>query len=102
MKLEIFEPTMCCPTGICGPSVDEKLVKVGENIEILKGKHEGLDIQRYQPQTHPFVFMGNMTVSSLLQENGQQVLPITVLDGKVIKQGEYPTLEEMEEAVRGE
>jgi hypothetical protein len=102
MKLEIFEPTMCCPTGICGPSVDEILVKVGENIEILKSKYEGIDIQRYQPQTHPFVFMGNMTVSSLVKENGQSVLPITVYNGKIIKQGEYPTLEEMEEAVRGE
>lgn len=102
MKLEIFEPTMCCPTGICGPSVDENLVRVSENLDILKGKHIGIDIQRYQPQTHPMKFMANMTVSSLLQENGQQALPVTFYNGKIIKQGEYPTLEEMEEAVRGE
>ena len=36
MKIEIFEPTMCCSSGICGPSVDENLVKISENIEILK------------------------------------------------------------------
>ena len=102
MKLEIFEPTMCCSTGICGPSVDENLVKISENIEIIKKEFEGLDVQRYQPQTHPFAFMGNMTVSSLVKENGQSVLPITVLNGKVIKQGVYPTLEELKSNLRGE
>lgn len=36
MKIEIFEPTMCCSSGICGPSVDGKLVQISEDIEILK------------------------------------------------------------------
>lgn len=38
MKIEFFEPPMCCPTGLCGPSPDEKIVKLNENIEILKKK----------------------------------------------------------------
>ena len=36
MKIEIFEPTMCCSSGICGPSVDENLVRINEDIELLK------------------------------------------------------------------
>jgi hypothetical protein len=27
MKIEIYDPPMCCPSGVCGPSVDPKLVK---------------------------------------------------------------------------
>ncbi|MEX6587460.1 arsenite efflux transporter metallochaperone ArsD [Paraclostridium bifermentans] len=102
MKIEIFEPTMCCSTGICGPSVDEKLVKISEDIEILKDEFKGLTIERYQPQTHAMKFMSNMDVGKLVRENGQQILPITVLDGKVIKSGAYPSLEELKSSLRGE
>ena len=27
-KIEIFDPAMCCSTGICGPSVNENLLRV--------------------------------------------------------------------------
>ncbi|WP_343338437.1 Arsenical resistance operon trans-acting repressor ArsD [Terrisporobacter petrolearius] len=102
MKIEIFEPTMCCSSGICGPSVDTNLVKISENIEILKNEFEGIVVERYQPQTHAMKFMSNMEVGKLVKEKGQQILPITVLDGKVIKIGEYPTLEELKSNLRGE
>lgn len=101
MKIEIFEPTMCCSTGICGPSVDGKLVKISEDIETLKNEFKGLTIERYQPQTHSMKFMTNMEVGKLIKEKGQQILPITVLDGKVIKSGEYPSLEELKSNLGG-
>lgn len=102
MKIEIFEPTMCCSTGICGPGVDEKLVKISEDIEVLKSEFDGLVVERYQPQTHSMNFMANMEVGKLVRENGQKILPITVLNGKVIKSGSYPTLEELKLNLRGE
>lgn len=102
MKIEIFEPTMCCSSGICGPSVDENLVKISENIEILKSEFEGLVVERYQPQTHAMKFMANMEVGRLIRESGQKILPITVIDGKVIKTGEYPALDELKSSLRGE
>ena len=102
MKIEIFEPTMCCSSGICGPSVDSNLVKISENIEILKNEFKGLIVERYQPQTHAMKFMANMEVGKLVKENGQQILPITIVDGKVIKSGKYASLEELKLALRGE
>lgn len=102
MKIEIFEPTMCCSSGICGPSVDNKLVKISEDIEALKKDFKGIDIQRYQPQTHSMQFMMNMEVGNLVRQNGQKILPITVVNGKVVKSGEYATLDEMIVALRGE
>lgn len=102
MKLEFFEMTMCCSTGICGPSVDERLIKLQENIEYLKKTYEGLEIERYQPQTHSMKFMTNREVFALMKEKRKEALPITVFDKKLIKQGEYPTLEELEKAIRGE
>ena len=102
MRIEIFEPTMCCSTGICGPSVDEKLVKISEDIETLKNEFKGIIIERYQPQTHSMKFMANMEVGKLVRKKGQKILPITVIDGKVIKSGAYPTLEEIKSNLRGE
>lgn len=102
MKVEIFEMTMCCSTGICGPSVNENLIKISEDIKTLKNEFEGIIIERYQPQTHAVNFRANVEVVNLVKENGQKILPITVVNGKLIKSGAYPTLEELKSNLRGE
>ncbi|SET28396.1 Arsenical resistance operon trans-acting repressor ArsD [Natronincola peptidivorans] len=94
MKVEFFDPPMCCPTGICGPSVDEKLVKVTENIDILKKK--GFEVERYMITQQPLKFREYEEVYRLVKEKGREILPITVVNGRVIKHSEYPTLEELQ------
>ena len=102
MKLEIFDPAMCCSTGICGPSVDERLVRIKENIEILKGKYEELEIHRYMISTHPLKFRTNRDVFALVKEKGKNALPITTLNGKIVAHGDYLTLDEMQKLIEGE
>ncbi|WP_432409440.1 arsenite efflux transporter metallochaperone ArsD [Wukongibacter sp. M2B1] len=99
MKIEFFEPAMCCSTGVCGPSVDEKLVKLMENIEYLKRKYEGIQIERYMVTQQPMKFKENEKVYKLVKDNGRKVLPITTVNGEVIKTRGYPTLEEMEKSL---
>lgn len=99
MIIEFFEPPMCCSTGVCGPSVDEKLVRLNQNIEFLKKKYPDLIILRYMITQQPQKFRGNQQVYSILQDKGQKVLPITTLNGKVIKTREYPSLKELEENI---
>ncbi|MCL6429778.1 MAG: arsenic metallochaperone ArsD family protein [Anaerolineae bacterium] len=31
-RLEIFDPPLCCPTGLCGPTVDKTLLDVNEMV----------------------------------------------------------------------
>lgn len=100
MKVEFFDPPMCCSTGICGPSVDERLVKVSENIETLKKR--GIEVERYMISQQPLKFRDNQEVYQLVKEKGKEVLPVTAVNGKVIKYGEYPTLEEIEKALGDE
>ncbi|SNR99414.1 Arsenical resistance operon trans-acting repressor ArsD [Anaerovirgula multivorans] len=100
MKVEFFDPPMCCSTGICGPSVDEKLVKVSENIDVLKKR--GIEVERYMISQQPLKFRDNQEVYQLVKEKGKEVLPVTVVNEKVIKYGEYPTLEEIEKALGAE
>ncbi len=88
-KLEIYEPPLCCPTGVCGPAPDPALAKLQENI--LRWKKEGIDVERLAINQAPQRFMANSTVVDLLTREGQEVLPIALLDGKVVCKGKYPT-----------
>jgi hypothetical protein len=102
MKIEFFEPPMCCATGLCGPAPDEKLVRLSQNIEILKNKYSGIEIERYMITTHPLKFRENENVYNLVKENGRKILPITTYNDEVIKTSDYASLEEMEKQIGDE
>jgi hypothetical protein len=88
-KIEIFDPAMCCSTGVCGPSVDPELLRVATVISAL-GKM-GAEIQRHNAASDPDGFVRNEAVASVLEKEGADVLPVTLLDGKIVKTKEYPT-----------
>ena len=91
-KMEIFEPAMCCSTGLCGPSIDPELLRVSTVISNLKKK--GVEVARYNLSSEPQAFMDSQTISRLISEKGPESLPATVVDGKVVKTQAYPTNEE--------
>lgn len=45
-KLEIYEPSPCCPTGVCGPAPDPALAVLQENILRWKKKRVDLLIRK--------------------------------------------------------
>lgn len=98
-RLEIFEPPMCCSTGLCGPSVDEKLVQLHTDIETLKTK--GMVVERYMITQQPLKFRENPAVYQLIREKGREVLPITTFNGEVIKTHQYPSMSEIEKGIEG-
>ena len=101
IRLEFFEPPMCCSTGLCGPSVDENLVQLQADIETLKAKYPGLIIQRYMITQQPLKFRDNPEVYQLVREKGKSTLPITTINGKVIKLRQYPNQTEIEQEIAG-
>jgi hypothetical protein len=94
-KLEIFDPALCCPTGVCGPSVDPELTRVATAIFLLEKR--GFDIKRYNLGTQPAKFVENIEVNKVLHDKGPDSLPVTVVDGKIAKIGVYPTNDELAE-----
>jgi hypothetical protein len=98
-RVEIFDPPMCCPTGLCGPTLDQTLLDVNEMILTLKA--EGVGVERYQMNSHPNAFLANAEVMRLVRDRQMGALPITVVDGQVVKVGNYPTLAEVESYLRG-
>lgn len=96
MKLELYEEALCCSTGVCGPSVDENLLRITGVFESLKNiKHVAAN--RYNLSSNPADFTKNEAVLKELQEKGNGCLPITLVDDKIVKTGSYPTNEEIQE-----
>ncbi len=92
--VEIYDPPMCCPTGLCGPTLDQMLLDVSDMILALAEK--GVVVERYQMTTNPQKFMANMEIMRLVREQQMAALPITAVNGQVIKVGAYPTLNEVQ------
>lgn len=97
--VEFFDPPMCCPTGLCGPTLDQTLLDLNEMIQTLQ--RENLRVERYQMTSHPNAFLGNADVMKLVREKQMEALPIIVVRGKVIKVGAYPNAEEIHHALNG-
>jgi Arsenical resistance operon protein ArsD len=96
-SVEIFDPPMCCPTGVCGPTIDPALLDMNEMVLALKS--EGIPVARYQMASHAQAFVNNREVFRLVREKQLAALPITVVNGRVLKVGAYPTLAEVREAM---
>lgn len=93
-KIEIYEKALCCETGVCGTEVDVELLRITSAVAELKAK--GVDIERANLSTKPERFINNAVVSGLIKERGVEILPLTLLDGKVVKEKIYPTNAELE------
>ena len=98
-EVEIFDPPMCCPTGMCGPTIDQTLLDLNEMILTLQT--QGVSVARYQMTSHPNAFLNNAEVMKIVLEKQMEALPITVVHGKVIKTQAYPTLEEVNTYLNG-
>lgn len=45
-KVSLYEPAMCCDTGVCGPGVDTELLRVSSIIQTLE-KADGVEVERF-------------------------------------------------------
>ena len=91
MKIQVFDPPMCCPTGICGPSINPELVRFAADLDWLK--HQGLEVERYNLSQQPEAFATNPVVKGALVTEGNSCLPLTLADGRIVCSGRYPSRE---------
>ena len=92
-KLQVYDPAMCCSTGVCGPSVDPVLPRFSADLEWLKSK--GVDVERYNLAQDVAAFAANSTVKQALNSQGTKCLPMILVDGRVVSQSDYPTREQL-------
>lgn len=92
-NIEIFDPAMCCSTGLCGPSIDPELLRISTVVNVLNKK--GFNVIRHNLSQKPQAYVTNIEVSNLLKSKGVNALPITILNGEIVKSGSYPTNKEI-------
>lgn len=92
-KIEIFDPALCCPTGVCGPDVDPELTRIARDIATLQNK--GYNIVRHNLAQNADPYVQNYEIQLLLEAEGVDALPATAVDGKIIKTHNYPTKTEL-------
>jgi alkylhydroperoxidase/carboxymuconolactone decarboxylase family protein YurZ len=93
ISIEVFDPAMCCSTGVCGPDVDEALADFANDVKWLKTN--GVDVQRFNLGQEPEAFKKNPQVLSKLQKGGSEVLPIIFVNGEIVSEGGYPDRESL-------
>ena len=87
-KVQVFDPALCCSSGVCGTDVDQNLVTFSADVDWAK--QHGLVIERLNLAQQPMAFAENAAVKGLLERSGESALPITLVNGEVAFAGRYP------------
>ena len=91
--LEVYDPVMCCSTGVCGTDVDETLAAFANDLKWLK--RIGVEVKRYNLGQEPEAFKGNQQILGRLQASGTAILPVILIDNQVMSEGGYPQREQL-------
>jgi hypothetical protein len=92
-KIQVFDPALCCSTGVCGVDVDQEKVTFAANVDWLKS--QGGQIERFNLAQQPMAFAENPIVKSFLGRSGAEALPLILVDGEVALAGRYPHRSEL-------
>lgn len=85
-KLEVYDPAMCCSTGVCGPEPDAALVAFAADLKWVE--EQGVAVQRYNLAHEPQAFAVNPAIVKEM-EAGMDRLPIIAVDGRIVSTGVY-------------
>jgi len=91
--IQIFDPAMCCSTGVCGVDVDQALVNFSADVGMARDA--GAQIERFNLAQQAQAFAENPTVKSFLDRSGQEALPLILVDGEIALAGRYPNRAEL-------
>lgn len=95
--IKIYDPAMCCSSGVCGPDVDPKLVQFAADLKQLQ--EQGVEVRRFNLAQNPAAFVENELVRDALTNTGEAALPLVLVGGAVTATGRYPSREELAAAL---
>lgn len=97
-RLDVYDPAMCCSTGVCGPQVDPVLVRFSADVKWLQD--QGVEVRRFNLSQNPAAFVENEQVKQALTYKGEAALPLLLVDGLVVASGGYPDRTRLADALR--
>ncbi len=91
--IQIFDPALCCSSGVCGADADRELINFSADVDWAK--QQGAAIERFNLAQQPMAFADNSTVKAFLERSGAEALPLILVDGEVALAGRYPNRNEL-------
>ena len=91
--IQIYDPALCCSSGVCGADVDQQLVTFAADLKWLE--QQGAKAERFNLAQQPMAFAGNDVVKAFLERSGQEGLPLILVNGEVALAGRYPRRAEL-------
>jgi len=88
--IRVFDPAMCCASGVCGPTSDPDLARFAADLDWLK--QQGVTVERYNLSSEPAAFAQTPAVKEALAR-GTEVLPLVLVDDRIATEGGYPSRE---------
>jgi len=92
-RVSVYDPALCCSSGVCGPSVDPALSEAAADLAWLESA--GVQVERFNLAQQPQAFASNERVLEMMRSEGESALPIVLLDGELLAQGRYPSRAEL-------
>jgi len=86
--VDVYDPPMCCSSGVCGTKVDKRLVRFSAALEWLRG--QGIQVERYNPAQQYAAFAANEMVVKTINERGSECLPLILVNGNIVSSAGYP------------
>lgn len=92
-SIQVFDPAMCCSSGVCGVDVDQQLINFAADVDWVK--QNGAQIERFNLAQQPMDFANNKVVRNFLERSGHEALPLILVDGEFALAGRYPNRTEL-------
>ncbi len=90
VTIRVFDPAMCCSTGVCGPSVEPELARFAADVDWLQ--KQGVAVERFNLSQQPGAFASTPAVTEALAR-GNEVLPLVMVGDRIAVEGSYPSRE---------
>lgn len=87
--IRVFDPAMCCSTGVCGPAIDPQLARFAADLGWLQS--QGVSVERFNLSQQPAAFVEDAAVRAALESRGEASLPLVKVDGDIKSSGTYPS-----------
>lgn len=91
--LKVYDPAMCCSTGVCGTNIDSALVEFAGAVKTAA--EHGVAVERFNLAQQPQAFAQNPQVKKHLAELGHSKLPFIYIDDQLKLSGRYPSAKEL-------
>lgn len=92
-EITVYDPPMCCATGVCGAEVDQRLVSFAADIDWLKA--QGVTVRRVNLAREPLAFVEEPQIAALMARSEGDALPVVMVDGRIVAEARYPKRAEL-------